>query len=125
MFGLAPNIKVALHMGSFDDWTGAPFLLESTRQWPDDWMLVVHHRFGATRAIECLFAQHGNPERIRFSAQPFHSHREMLPVIQSADLGVALYKATYAHQFVGKNIVNVGLSSGKISSSTSGRLDQD
>jgi O-antigen biosynthesis protein len=115
MFGLAAGTKTALYAGSLADWTGAAFLLESTRNWPEDWMLVIHERTGPTRQTAALIQAHGNPARIRTSEAGFDHPGEMTEFIQSADIGVALYCPTYANEWVGRNIRDIGLASGKIS----------
>jgi len=112
--GLAAHRKVALHMGSFASWTGAPFLLESTRAWPDAWVLVVHERYGATEATRELIRTHADPGRVHLSEARFADARRMSDFIRSADLGVALYRPGYEDGWTGGNIEHIGLSSGKI-----------
>lgn len=115
-FGLSERIKIALYAGSLADWTGASFLLDSTRHWPDDWVLVIHERFGPTPANMNLVREYAHPDRVRVSETPFANAAEMSTFIQSADLGVAIYQSTYETEWVGRNIEHMGLSSGKISS---------
>jgi hypothetical protein len=113
MFQLPESTKIALHMGSFADWTGASFLLNSTRSWPDDWVLVLHERFG--RPVRHLVEKDASPQRVRISETTFAKPDDMTAFVQSADLGVALYCPTYETEWVGRNILHMGLSSGKIS----------
>jgi O-antigen biosynthesis protein len=112
-FNLQPGTKTVLHMGSFADWTRAPYLLKSTHSWPEDWVLVIHERYGAANSE--IIRDLGHPDRIRVSHATFANPDEMSNFVQSADLGVALYHPTYEHKWVGANLEHMGLSSGKIS----------
>lgn len=115
LFHLPDRVKTAVYAGSLADWTGAAFLLASTRDWPDDWMLVIHERFGPTASNLDLIREHAHPDRVVVSEVKLANPAEMSEFIQSADLGVALYRPTYATEWVGRNIEHIGLSSGKIS----------
>jgi hypothetical protein len=114
-FGLAEGMKIALYAGSLADWTGAAFLLESTRSWPEHWVLIIHERTGPTPQAAALIQSHGDSRRIRTTGSGFDHPAQMTEFIQSADLGVALYRPTFADQWVGSNIRDIGLASGKIS----------
>jgi len=114
-FKLPPDTKVALYVGSFEQWTHAPFLLESTHHWPEDWVLVIHERYGTTPDAELHYRTLGNESRLRISRAAFPSTAHMAEFIQSADLGVALYHPTYTSEYTGGNIAYIGLASGKIS----------
>jgi hypothetical protein len=114
-FRLSANVRTVLHMGSFDDWTRAPFLLESTHAWPSDWVLVIHARYSLRPALRELVRKLGHPARVFVSEAKFGSLQEMTEFITSADLGAALYYPTYANQWQGRNIDCIGLGSGKIS----------
>lgn len=113
-FGLAPDQKVVLCLGSLADWSGARFLLESTRNWPREWVLVLHERFGPRDETSSMVDEFGNPERIRISAKPFNAPGDMREFVASADLGFAAYLPTFKNEWLGKNIKHIGLSSGKI-----------
>lgn len=113
-FGLAARMKAALHIGSFAEWTHAPFLLKSTREWPEDWVLVIHERYGSSAALLKLIRKHADPQRVRRSEAAFATPAEMSAFVQSADLGLALYRPDYANPWIGRNIEDIGLSSGKI-----------
>jgi hypothetical protein len=102
-------------MGSFAEWSGASYLLKSTSEWPEDWVLIIHERFGASPITIDLVAKHAHPERVRISEAIFANPGLMSAFIQSADLGVALYRPTYQNEWLGRNIEYIGLSSSKIS----------
>ena len=113
--GLPEAVKTVLHIGSFAEWTHAAFLLESTRGWPEDWVLVIHERYGASATTHALIRKHANAERVRISETAFANAGQMSPFVQSADLGIALYRPDYKNKWIGRNIEHIGLSSGKIS----------
>ncbi|MES2999085.1 MAG: hypothetical protein V4787_00210 [Pseudomonadota bacterium] len=115
LFELPEHVKTVLHMGSFSDWTRAPFLLESTHAWPEDWVLVIHDRHGPSAGLREQIRRLGHPDRIRLSEATFVNPEQMSAFIQSADLGAALYHATYQAKGGGRNLEHIGLSSGKIS----------
>jgi O-antigen biosynthesis protein len=112
---LPPQVKTLLHIGSFADWTHAAFLLESTRAWPRDWVLVIHERYGASAVTRALIRKHADPDRVRVSEAAFANACDMSAFVQSADLGIALYRPDYKNKWIGRNIEHIGLSSGKIS----------
>lgn len=46
-FSLPQNQKILLYMGEITArWTGIGELLYSLHTWPDDWSLLIHHRYG-------------------------------------------------------------------------------
>ena len=113
-FGLEATTRIALYTGSLAEWTGASFLLKSTWSWPEDWVLVIHERFGPASATRALIEEHAKPGRVRISEATFDHPGLMTAFIQSADLGVALYRPTYEDEWLGRNLEFMGLSSGKI-----------
>jgi hypothetical protein len=114
-FGFPAEVRTVLHMGSFDHWTRAPFLLKSTHAWPSGWALVIHARYGLEPVLCDLVQRLGHPERVFVSEAKFGTLLQMADFIRSADLGVALYHPTYANRWQGRNIDTIGLGSGKIS----------
>jgi O-antigen biosynthesis protein len=114
-FGFAADVRTVLHMGSFDHWTRAPFLLQSSHAWPSGWALVIHARYGLRPALRDLVQRLSHPERVFVSEAKFGSLPQMTDFIRSADLGLALYQPTYANRWQGRNIDCIGLGSGKIS----------
>lgn len=115
LFQLPQETKVALCMGSLADWTGAPFLLDSARDWPDDWVLVIHERYGPSNATRELIDSQQCAGRVRLSQERFPDAAQMATFIRSADIGVALYRPTYKNEWLGENLNHIGMSSGKIS----------
>jgi glycosyltransferase involved in cell wall biosynthesis len=114
LFGLAERCRTVLHMGSLADWTYAAYLLQSTRHWPENWTLVLHERYGPSPATRELVREHATPGRVHISEARFANATDMSAFIQSADVGIALYRPDYRNPWVGRNIQHIGLSSGKI-----------
>ncbi len=123
MFGLPADARVALFMGSVAKWSLCDELVESVRNWPANWHLVIHNRYAldhATRGVDSrtrdmLLGMRGE-NRIHFSSRPFDLPSQMRDFIFSADLGVAFYRPTYNNIWEGKNLLHIGMASGKIAS---------
>lgn len=112
--GLPPERKIALYIGSVvSKWAMADELIASTETWDDDWVLVLHSRYNDD---DFQRFRHGHPgtQRFRFTPQSNLSFDAMQTLVQAADLGIALYRPTYADVREGKNLEFLGLSSGKI-----------
>lgn len=113
-FGLPPETKIVLHTGSLGEWTGIHHLIASTRDWPENWKLVVHTRYRAEKSwsnyIDRLVAL-TEPGRVIFSTEPL-PQSQYDQIVQSADIGVAFY-CEMPGQYTQKNIRHIGLSSGK------------
>jgi O-antigen biosynthesis protein len=116
LFDLPDDTKIALHIGSFEGWTHAHYLLESTKYWPDDWVLVIHERYGRSPETQQLVRNLAAAGRVKLSGETFDNFRLMKEFIQSADAGIALYRPMPDDKYLGQNMKYVGLSSGKISS---------
>ncbi len=108
--------KIALYMGSINSrWTMIDQLLASTAGWDDSWALVLHHRYGNTQDVLTeLRQQYPQAKNIYFSPFQNLSFQELHKLIQTADLGIALYNPQYTDRYNGKNLQYIGLASGKI-----------
>jgi len=113
---LPPEMKIVLYIGSvISKWAMTEALIANTRDWDENWVLVLHNRYDDDQYRQ--FRQYySGMERVCFSPQSGLSFDEMQTLIHAADLGVALYQPTFANQYEGKNLEFLGLSSGKISS---------
>lgn len=113
--GLPRRIKLALAMGSADAaWTGARELLRDVSRWPEDWALVLHHRFdqaGVARLRERLDkAARGKVFVSPFASLPGH---ELGRLLHACDLGLVFYTPTHDAPLLGKNLEHIGMASGK------------
>jgi hypothetical protein len=115
-YHLPSNKKIILSSGSLFTWTCIPDLVFSTREWPSDWVLVLHNREsikgGYGKAYFETLKLLGN-HNVIFSLDPV-TEDEYRQIIQSADIGVAFYKTENDDIYFGKNIIYLGRSSGKI-----------
>ncbi len=116
--GIPAQARVAIAIGSIAGWSMTSEILASVPQWPQDWVLVVHERYGRTaeqlrsldRQLQPLIGK-----RIFFSTAASSSVDDMSYVFSGVDLGLAFYRPDYANPFTGKNLLYLGLASGKIS----------
>lgn len=111
--GIADDRKIALAMGSLDDWTGLRTVLDGLRSWPADWALVLHGRYGlAAEVAKALLAD--NPQNLYISTEAFDSNDDLGKLLGDADIGLGLYCPDFRHEHTGLNLQYIGLASGKI-----------
>jgi hypothetical protein len=116
--GVPPDKHVAMLMGSLADWSMAPGILRGVADWPDDWVLIVHERYGRTRAslgadfssIEPLIGR-----RIFVSEAPTDKVDDLSSILAGVAVGLAFYEPDYRSYHTGRNLRYLGLASGKIS----------
>ena len=112
-FGIPADRRIAIFAGSVDEWTLARPLVESLPLWPENWVLVMHHRYGYVSDWQ-RSARHRMPSRFYLSEDSFPTIEGLGHMLHGADLGIALYNPTYDTPWTGRNIANIGMSSGKI-----------
>ncbi|HNB52246.1 MAG TPA: hypothetical protein PK530_09905, partial [Anaerolineales bacterium] len=112
-FGLAPETKIVLHAGSIGEWTGIDGIVESVRDWPENYVLVIHTRFstGTNGTIQRL-QQRALPGKVFFSLDPV-SRQNYDQIMDGADIGLAFYQSVAGNVYFQQNIRTIGLSSGK------------
>lgn len=114
MFGLPPETKIALYIGSVvSGWAMVGELIQSTREWGDDWALVLHGRYNDNDMLK-LRHLYRQAERVHFTPQSALPWDKLQMLVQAADLGIALYKPTFTDIHDGNNLKYLGVSSGKI-----------
>jgi glycosyltransferase involved in cell wall biosynthesis len=115
-FGLPSHTRIVLHAGSLERWTGVEEIVKSVKSWPENWVLVVHTRYNVQLSpdidIEQL-SQLGIPGRVFFSRKPV-PRQEYDLLVDGADIGIAFYVATAGSTYTMRNILTIGLASGKI-----------
>jgi len=112
--GIDKDKKIALLMGSVAQWSMADYILESAKLWSEDWVLVVHSRYGLDQHVRPYYEKYKSSDNIYFSLEPVADPNQLDCVIHSADVGIAFYKPTYQSKYTGNNIKYLGMSSGKI-----------
>ncbi len=106
--------KIALFTGAVAKRSMIGKLLDSTATWPEDWVLVVHNRYGMNKATADYYHKYKSSQNIYFSRETCDTLENLKLVLKSADIGIALFKPIYDSPFNGKNIEYLGMSSGKI-----------
>ena len=109
------NKKIALYIGSISQWTMTGMLIDSTSLWPDEWVLVLHPRYGIDSTVTPFLKKINENSKVYLSHEPTIYTYELEKIICSADLGFALYDIDFSLPNTGKNLLFVGLSSGKFS----------
>lgn len=113
-FNLPPEKKIALYMGSVvSKWAMVDDLILNARKWDNDWVLVLHNRYNDQDLLRLRLRQQ-HASWVYFTPQSGLPFDAMQPLLQAADLGIALYRPTFADVHEGNNLKYLGLSSGKI-----------
>jgi hypothetical protein len=105
-FGIPADRRIAIFAGSVDEWTLARRLVESPLLWPDDWVLVMHHRYGHIWDWQRL-ARYRMPTRFYLSQDSFPTIEGLGHMLHGADLGIALYHPTYDSHWTGRNVARI------------------
>jgi glycosyltransferase involved in cell wall biosynthesis len=115
MFNLDASTKVVLYAGSLGDVFGIDVIVESTRSWPEGWVLVVHSwQFNESPHVLKVLQEKVGKSPVHFSRSSV-SREELTKLIDSADIGIAFYVPVEGSPFTENNLRSVGLSSGKLS----------
>lgn len=112
--GIPPGKKIAIVIGSTDAWTGVPELVRTVPQWPGDWCLVIHHRYGLDAELT-QWMDREDLEPVYISTGAVRSNSEMGRILADADVGIAMYFPDHASTVSGQNLEHIGMASGKIS----------
>lgn len=113
--GLPPETKIALYVGSVvSAWTMVNDLILNTENWDDDWVLVLHGRYN-DHDMQRFQQRHKPAKRVFFTPRSGLPFEALQSLVQAADLGIALYRPTFADAHEGNNLKYLGMSSGKIS----------
>ncbi len=108
--------KILIFIGSITDWCCIDKILSLVDNFPSDWVLVLHDRYGDSKEkVMELLTQTKILNKIYFSNVSIDSNHEMHKILHSADLGLALYCPNYNSIYTGKNLKYIGYASGKIS----------
>lgn len=113
--GIDEKKKVAIMIGSLSEWSMSGEIIKSVETWPEDWVLIIHERYG--RAREKLKNEIGKAlygTRIVCSTSVTDNLDDMGTILAGVDVGLAFYKPLYTTPYNGKNLKYIGLSSGKI-----------
>lgn len=117
--GIPKDKNVVIMMGSMTDWSMSSEILYSVVDWPDDWCLMVHERYGNTKKYIASLRKTQrfiDESKIYISDKTVDMVDDMGEVLSGVSIGLAFYQPSYKNCYTGKNLKYLGLSSGKISS---------
>ncbi len=114
--GIPKDKHVMIAMGSIEKWAMIDEILKSLPLWPDNWVLIVHDRYGLTKNKIADFI---TPER-NVSCRLFISESstkyvdDMGYILNGVSFGLAFYRSFAGHLYWGDNLKYLGRASGKI-----------
>ena len=114
LLGIPAGETVVLAAGEVAPWAMSEQIVRSVSDWPEGFTLVVHSRFdlGANKHADRVVAA-ADPRRVRFSTRPLPP-AQYQSLVDSADVGLALYEPQPAERWLQGNLRTLGLSSGKL-----------
>ena len=113
--------KLAVYSGSVGEWCGTKAIIEAFDKgyWDDNYWLVFHTRKPIDKENEFYadLMRLDNDVTIPFSMHPhpFDGFEELAVFLSGFDLALALYYPNHDNPYYGKNMQEIGLSSGKFS----------
>jgi hypothetical protein len=120
--GIPIDKKVAIAIGALSKWSMISQIIKCVADWPEEWALIVHARYGRTRELLAGdFAAFADllDRKIFISDAATAMVDDMGGILAGISAGLAFYepeyKRIYYGHFFGKNLEYLGLSSGKIS----------
>lgn len=120
-FGIDKSMKLAVYSGSLGKWCGTDAIIEAFDKgyWPAGYHLVFHTRRPLNEGdayYNDIMRLANNPE-IPFTlhAHPFEAFEDLAAFLKGFDLALALYYPNFDNPYYGKNMQEIGLSSGKFS----------
>lgn len=114
-FSIDKNKKIALLAGTISDRTMFKEIIKQVPRWPDNWVLVLHSFVGVTKSYSAFLSR--IKRKIYLSDIPFNTITTLDKLYCSSDLSLCLTSPIYGSEYAQKNVVFMGLSSGKISTS--------
>jgi glycosyltransferase involved in cell wall biosynthesis len=113
-FGIPSEYRIALFAGSVTEMCGISAILQQAAGWSDGWALVIHNRYGLTPGARPYYDACLRMRNVYFSAEPSDTIDGMSRILHSADIGLAFYRTVAGSIYTGKNVGEIGMSSGKI-----------
>jgi hypothetical protein len=113
--------KLAVYSGSVGEWCGTKAIIEAFNKgyWNTDFWLVFHTRnpIGINNEFYSELNRLDSDEKIPFTMHPhpFEGFEELAVFLSAFDLALALYYPNNQNPYYGKNMKEIGLSSGKFS----------
>lgn len=108
-FSINKDKKILLHAGTIADWAYCRELTKIASELDSQYLIFFQSRYDSRDDPYCHeLIDLANPEKTHFSLKPF-AYSQLNHVYRSADIGLAFYNT----EIIGKNCVELGLSSGK------------
>lgn len=120
-FGIDRTKKLAVYSGSMGKWCGTDAIIEAFDKgyWPEEYHLVFHTRRPLKPGDDYYddIMRLANDKSIPFTlhAHPFEAFEDLAAFLKGFDVALALYYPNYDGPYYGKNMQEIGLSSGKFS----------
>jgi hypothetical protein len=114
-FNISEERTIVLQSGSLAEWTCAGELIESVAKWPEGFILVIHIPNESKQSepyVQAIRREELPNVFLTTGALPTEEYEKM---VDSADIGLVLYKPVPSSRYVQKNIEHIGLASGKFS----------
>lgn len=114
-FNISEDRTVVLQSGSLAEWTCAGELIESVAKWPEGFILVIHIPYESKQSepyVQAIRRAELPNVFLTTGALPTEEYEKM---VDSAHIGLVLYKPVPSSRYVQKNIEHIGLASGKFS----------
>lgn len=113
--GVPTDKRIVLYMGSIvSKWAMVDELVQSTQGWGEEWVLLLHHRYGGDQGAMAMRRYYAQVPRIYFTSPETLPFARLPELVGGVDLGAALYSPTDMNMYEGNNLRYLGLSSGKI-----------
>lgn len=118
-YHLQPDFKLIIHFGSFDDWSGAEWIISAIEKGlPNNIIIIIHSRYKLNKANKFYrkilkLAKTNN--QLILSDTYIRDYEDAIEFLRQFDVGLALYVPN-EDIYKGKNIYNIGYASGKFSS---------
>lgn len=113
-FKIPQSKKIALFSGAVTKRSMIDDLLDAVKNWDDNWVLVFHSYAGFSRPVIKQLSRKYDTSKIYISNLIINTTDELVDVIASADLGIGFFTPSRTSIFEGKNMLFMGLSSGKL-----------
>lgn len=116
--GIPRDKKVVISIGSISKWSMTRRILKAVASWPEEWVLVVHERYGRTRILlagEYDLLAGLVDRRIYISEAATDNIDDMGGILAGITAGLAFYEPDFNGPYTGNNLVYLGMASGKLS----------
>lgn len=114
--GINPKKSVIIAIGSVEKWTMIEDILAGLPSWPEEWVLIVHDRYGHIndKIQELIRKNHFLGTRLYLSENAAQYVDDMGDILNGISYGLAFYQSFPGTRYWGDNLKYLGRASGKI-----------